>query len=197
MENNVLNKCLNKCLNKDKNMPITRTIKKTTTKTKQAVQELNGIVQLKAAIKMCSETEIDTFLSTLTPEQINLIVDEVAPLDLLIQAKKKEIKTIEKQIDGLDKVLLQIQKLKSQKNIVTPEGFVSEVTEGRAKSEFTTTIHEFIELAKDAGHSDVIDEMVSIKKTEAEKYLGKSLVNKITQTTKEEYGGIKFSSIKN
>lgn len=177
-------------------MPITRTIKKTTTKTKQAVQEFSDIVQLKAAIKMCSETEIDTFLSTLTPEQINLIVDEIAPLDLLIQDKKKEIKVIEKQIDGLDKVLLQIQKLKTQKNIVTPEGFVSEVTEGRAKSEFTTTIHEFIELAKDAGHSDVIDEMVSIKKTEAEKYLGKSLVNKITQTTKEEYGGIKFSSIK-
>lgn len=179
-------------------MAATKTIKKTTTKTPaKVVHEFSDILQLKAALKMCSEEELTSFLSNLSAEQINMIIDEIAPIALEIDNLKKQIKEKEKAMQGLDKTLLQILELKHQKNVVTSEGYVSEVTEGRAVSTFTTTTAEFIDLAKDAGHSDVIDEMVSIKKTEAEKYLGKSLVNKITQTEKKEYGGIRFSSIRN
>ena len=54
---------------------------------------------------------------------------------------------------------------------------------------------EFIEIVKDAGHSDVLDEMVSIKKTAAEQYLGKALVNKITVSDTPEWGKVKFTAL--
>ena len=155
----------------------------------------SDITTLRAIIKMTDESKHEELLKSLSVEQINSMVDYCSDIASKIEAEKKKIKELEANMDGLDKILLQTLKVHSQKNVVTPEGCVAEVTAGRATSEFTVSVHEFIDIVKEAGHSDVIDNILRISKTEAEKYLGKSLVNKITETKKEEWGAVKFSRL--
>ena len=172
-----------------------RRIAETKTASVAASVTASDITTLRAVIKMTDESKQEELLKNLSVDQINSMVDYCSDLASKIEAEKKKIKELEANMDGLDKILLQTLKLHSQKNVVTPEGCVAEVTAGRATSEFTVSVHEFIDIVKEAGHSDVIDNILRISKTEAEKYLGKSLVNKITETKKEEWGAVKFSRL--
>lgn len=169
-------------------------VKKTVVEQK-LTYEAQTITELGAIIRMASETELPVILSRFSVEQINLLVDHLAEADSKINKLKAEIKEIEQATKYLQSPLLETLKIKKQKNVVTPEGNVAEVAAGRATSTFTTTISEFIDIAKDAGCGNNIDNMLTISKTKAEEYLGKALVNKITVTSKEEFGGLKFSRI--
>lgn len=173
----------------------TKKIVKTVAKVSEIAGDFTTIASLSAAIKMCPEKELKNLLKNLSPEQINIIVDYCTPIVQEIEALEAKIKDTKKSLLGLDTIMLQAMELKSQKSIVTPSGSIAEVAAGRTTSTFTTTTMEFIEIVKDAGHSDVLDEMVSIKKTAAEQYLGKALVNKITISDTPEWGKVKFTTL--
>lgn len=178
-------------------MTTTKTIKKIVKKTTPAhtIQVNYSISELGALVRMASREELNTILRNLSVGQINMITDYLAVADSKVSKLKAEIKAIDGETNYLKAPLLEALKTRKQRNVVTPEGNVVEVAPGRASSTFTTTISEFIDIAKDAGCGNNIDDMLSISKTKATEYLGKALVNKITETTREDWGQLKFSSI--
>lgn len=158
------------------------------------VKGMKSFDTLSAAIKMItSPEEIKQIAQGLSPEQYDILIDQMATVDTQLAEWDKKAKEMEKTVSHIRSFMLDAMKEKQMKNIMTANKNIAEVQAGRATSEFTVTVHEFIKLAQDAGHSSEIDKMVSIKKTAAEEFLGKSLVNKITKQTKEEYGKVKFS----
>ena len=182
--------------------PKTVTKKTTTTPSKNITSELTTAEQLLAAIRMCTENEMELFISKLSAEQISTIIDFVGSKQLEIEKVNKKIKKLEDEVKELSTpispalpALLTFMKNKKQKNIVTPEGFCADIAAGRAKRELNTSVEETIGILKEAGQGSRIDSCFSAKLTEIEALLGKAFVNNITTTTKEEYGAVKVYKI--
>lgn len=183
----------------------TKTVKKVTKTSKTApaastmatmVRSLKDFDTISAAIKMTTHPEEQKqLLDALTPAQYEVIVDAMTEVDAQIAELKRQVKETEEKVEHIRPFMLEAMKSKEMKSIVTPNKNLGKVEAGRAVSEFTVTIHEFIQLAQDTGHSDAIDQMVSIKKTKAEEFLGKSLVNRITKSSKNEWDKVKFTKI--
>ena len=151
---------------------------------------------LSAAIKMTtSEGELKQIINALTPEQYDILIDTLTEVDATIVSLEKQAKEMESKIDHMRSFMLEAMKEKQMTSIVTANKNLANVAAGRTTSEFTVTLNEFIKIVQDAGHSSDIDRMVSIKKTAAEEFLGKSLVNKITKPIKNAWGKVKFSKM--
>ena len=183
----------------------TKTVKKVTKTSKTAsaastmammVSNIRDFDTISAAIKLITTPEEQKqVVNALTDSQYEVIVDAMAQVDDQISYMKAQIKEMEERVEHIRPFMLGAMKSKEVKSIVTPNKNLGKVEAGRSVSEFTVTIHEFIQLAQDTGHSDAIDQMVSIKKTKAEEFLGKSLVNRITKPSKDEWGKVKFTKI--
>ena len=179
----------------------TKTIKKIVKTPAQStmtslVKGLKDFDTLSAAIKMTtSEEELRQLMTSLTPEQYEVIIDYMTEVDSQVAELERQAKEAEERVEHMRSFMLEAMKEKNMTSIVTGNKNLAKVAAGRTVSEFTVTIHEFMQIVQDAGHASDIDRMVSIKKTKAEEFLGKSLVNKITKPIKNAWGKVKFSRI--
>lgn len=178
---------------------ITKKIVKSTAKETNTlmsiVKGIKDLDTLSAAVKMATGEDLNQLIDGLSPEQYDMLVDYMAGVDAELAELDRKAKEKEKTVTHIRSFMLTAMERKNMKNIVTAQKNLAEVQAGRAVSEFTVTVAEFMQIARDAGHSADIDRMVSIKKTAAEEFLGKSLVNKITKQHKEEWSKVKFTKL--
>ena len=178
---------------------ITKKIVKSTAKETNTlmsiVKGIKDLDTLSAAVKMATGEDLNQLIDGLSPEQYDMLVDYMAGVDAELAELDRKAKEKEKAVTHIRSFMLTAMERKNMKNIVTAQKNLAEVQAGRAVSEFTVTVAEFMQIARDAGHSADIDRMVSIKKTAAEEFLGKALVNKITKQHKEEWSKVKFTKL--
>lgn len=167
--------------------------------------ESTDIELLRAEILTCKgdEKQYSELIKNLSAVQVMQIATYVGTKEMRLselnaaiaestKALSDEASLISTQIAPMKEALLKAMEDKHQKTVMTPEGWFAQAKAGRSVSEFTCTITEFIAILQEAGHSDAIDTVLKIGKTAAESVLGKTVVNRITKTTKPEYGSVEI-----